>query len=112
MTYAVIEADGRQFVVEPGKYYDLNHISGEPGDVIQLNKVLAIRSQELISLGQPCIRSVAIRGKILKHIKGRKINIFKMKSKKKARKKQGHRQQLTRLLVEKIFQKSFEVTKN
>lgn len=110
MIYAVVEADGKQLLVEPGRYYDLNHIVGEPGDIIQLSKILAFRDQNTIDLGRPCIESVIVRGKILKHIKGRKITVFKMKRKKNTRKKQGHRQQLTRILVEKIFKKSVKPT--
>nr|YP_010197499.1 ribosomal protein L21 [Gracilaria flabelliformis subsp. simplex]UAD85915.1 ribosomal protein L21 [Gracilaria flabelliformis subsp. simplex] len=104
MVYAIIEADGKQIWVEPGKYYDINYIPGEPGDYIQFNKVLVLKQENCIKLGKPCIQSAVIKAKILKHIKGKKITVFKTKSKKNYRKKQGHRQKFTRLLIEKIFQ--------
>nr|YP_009732481.1 50S ribosomal protein L21 [Gracilaria textorii]QHS70990.1 50S ribosomal protein L21 [Gracilaria textorii] len=104
MVYAIIEADGKQIWVEPGKYYDINYIPGEPGDYIQFNKVLILKQENSIKIGKPCIQSVVIKAKILKHIKGKKITVFKTKAKKNSRKKQGHRQKLTRLLIEKIFQ--------
>nr|YP_010198698.1 ribosomal protein L21 [Gracilaria tikvahiae]UAD87931.1 ribosomal protein L21 [Gracilaria tikvahiae]UAD88134.1 ribosomal protein L21 [Gracilaria tikvahiae] len=104
MVYAIIEADGKQIWVEPGKYYDVNYIPGEPGDSIQFNKVLILKQENSIKLGKPCIKSAVIKGKILKHIKGKKITVFKTKSKKNCRRKQGHRQKLTRLLIENIFQ--------
>nr|YP_010195451.1 ribosomal protein L21 [Gracilaria baiana]UAD82848.1 ribosomal protein L21 [Gracilaria baiana] len=104
MVYAIIEADGKQIWIEPGKYYDINYIPGEPGDYIQFNKVLALKQESSIHLGKPCIKSACIKAKILKHIKGKKITVFKAKSKKNCRKKKGHRQKLTRLLIEKVFQ--------
>uniref|UniRef100_A0AAU7YRF4 Large ribosomal subunit protein bL21c n=1 Tax=Gracilaria hainanensis TaxID=2871843 RepID=A0AAU7YRF4_9FLOR len=104
MVYAIIEADGKQIWVEPGKYYDINYIAGEPGDHIKFNKVLVIKQENFIHLGQPCIKSAVIKAKILKHIKGKKITVFKTKPKKNCRKKKGHRQKLTRLLIEEFFQ--------
>nr|YP_009732218.1 50S ribosomal protein L21 [Gracilaria spinulosa]QHS70788.1 50S ribosomal protein L21 [Gracilaria spinulosa] len=104
MVYAIIEADGKQIWVEPGKYYDINYIPGEPGDYIQFNKVLILKQKNSIKIGKPCVQSVTIKAQILKHIKGKKITVFKTKSKKNSRKKQGHRQKLTRLLIDKIFQ--------
>nr|YP_010198522.1 ribosomal protein L21 [Gracilaria pacifica]UAD86938.1 ribosomal protein L21 [Gracilaria pacifica] len=104
MVYAIIEADGKQIWVEPGKYYDVNYIPGEPGDYIQFNKVLVLKKEHSIHLGRPCINSVVIKGKILKHIKGKKITIFKTKPKKNSRRKKGHRQKLTRLLIEEFLQ--------
>nr|YP_009510758.1 ribosomal protein L21 [Gracilaria gracilis]AXI96431.1 ribosomal protein L21 [Gracilaria gracilis] len=104
MVYAIIEADGKQIWVEPGKYYDVNYIPGEPGDYIQFNKVLVLKKEQSIHLGRPCINSVVIKGKILKHIKGKKITIFKTKPKKNSRRKKGHRQKLTRLLIEQFLQ--------
>nr|UAD88755.1 ribosomal protein L21 [Gracilariopsis chorda] len=103
MTYAIIEADGKQFWVQPGKYYDLNYIHGEPGDNIQLNRILVVKQQDNIYLGKPCIKHITIKAKILKHLPGKKINIFKIKPKKNSRKKSGHRQKLTRLLIEEIL---------
>nr|YP_009019536.1 50S ribosomal protein L21 [Gracilaria salicornia]AHH24504.1 50S ribosomal protein L21 [Gracilaria salicornia]UAD87520.1 ribosomal protein L21 [Gracilaria salicornia] len=104
MVYAIIEADGKQIWVEPGKYYDINYIPGEPGDYIQLNKVLAMKQENSIYLGKPCIKSAVIKARILKHIKGKKITVFKAKPKKNCRKKKGHRQKITRLLIEEFLQ--------
>nr|YP_009511167.1 ribosomal protein L21 [Gracilariopsis longissima]AXI97044.1 ribosomal protein L21 [Gracilariopsis longissima]UAD88960.1 ribosomal protein L21 [Gracilariopsis longissima] len=103
MTYAIIEADGKQLWVQPGKYYDLNYIPGQPGDNIQLNRILIVKQQDNIYLGNPCIGSITIKAKILKHLTGRKINVFKTKAKKNYRKKNGHKQKLTRLLIEEIL---------
>nr|YP_010199101.1 ribosomal protein L21 [Crassiphycus usneoides]UAD88550.1 ribosomal protein L21 [Crassiphycus usneoides] len=104
MVYAIIEADGKQIWIEPGKYYDLNYIPGEPGDYIQFNKILVLKQNNYIYLGEPCVESVVIKAKIIKHLKGKKIIVFKTKPKKNSRKKKGYRQKLTRLLIEGFLQ--------
>jgi len=103
MTYAIVEASGKQLLIEPGKFYDLNHIPGEPGDIISFNRVLFFANNQTVKIGVPCLKSTVIKAKILKHFKGRKVTVFKIKPKKNSRCKQGHRQKLTRLLVENIL---------
>nr|YP_009297047.1 ribosomal protein L21 [Ceramium japonicum]AOM66390.1 ribosomal protein L21 [Ceramium japonicum] len=103
MSYAIIEASGRQLWVQPGHFYDLNHICGDPGDIVHLNRVLFYCKNQAIQIGQPCLNNIYVKTKILKHLRGRKVTVFKMKSKKNVRIKNGHRQNMTRLLVEKIF---------
>lgn len=102
MTYAIIETSGKQLWVEPGKFYDIHYINGEPGDTINFHRVLLINQNSTISIGKPCLVSTTVRGKILKHLKGNKITIFKMKEKKNSRIKRGHRQKLTRVFIEEI----------
>ena len=103
MIYAIIEANGRQLWVQPGNFYDFNHISGEPGDIVHLNRVLFYCKDEVVKIGQPCVDNIYVKTKILKHFRGRKVTIFKMKSKKNMRIKNGYRQNLTRLFIEQIF---------
>ena len=100
MNYAIIEISGRQFWIEPGKYYDFNRIPTEPGKKITLNRVLLVNSEGILIIGKPYVNKIKIKGKILEHLRGKKKIIYKMKSKKKTRKKQGHRQELTRVLIE------------
>lgn len=102
MTYAIIDAGGKQIWIQAGRFYDLNYIKGEPGDIVNLNRVLLINKKGDIQIGTPCIESVKIKAKILKHLKGKKITVFKMKPKKNSKSKQGHRQKLTRLLIQDI----------
>nr|QCI06846.1 ribosomal protein L21 [Halydictyon mirabile] len=102
MVYAIIEASGRQLWIEPGKFYDVNYIHGNPGDIISLNRILFLHKNNMFKLGTPCISSNIVKAKILKHLRGRKLIIFKIKPKKNSRIKQGHRQQLTRILIEDI----------
>jgi|TARA_B110001450_G_C17432221_1_gene404358 large subunit ribosomal protein L21 len=102
MKYAIIEVSGRQFWIEAGKYYDLNRIPTELGTQITLNRVLLVNDEGNLLIGKPYLKNVKIEGKILEHLRGRKTIVYKMRPKKKTRKKQGHRQDLTRVLIEDI----------
>jgi large subunit ribosomal protein L21 len=103
MKYAIVEISGRQFWIETGKYYDFNRISIELGKQITLNRVLLLNDEGNILIGKPYLESVKIKGKILEHLRGKKTIVYKMRPKKKTRKKQGHRQELTRVLIEDII---------
>ena len=102
MKYAIVEISGRQFWIETGKYYDLNRIPTELGKEITLNRVLLVNNDGELLIGKPYLESVKVKGKILEHLRGRKTVVYKMRPKKKTRKKQGHRQDLTRVLIEEI----------
>ena len=103
MKYAIVEISGRQFWIEIGKYYDFNKIPTKLGKQITLNRVLLLNDKEEILIGNPYLENVKIKGKILSHLQGPKTIIYKMRSKKKTRKKYGHRQNLTRVLIEEII---------
>jgi large subunit ribosomal protein L21 len=102
MKYAIVEISGRQFWIETGKYYDFNRIPTELGKQIILNRVLLLNNEGNVLIGQPYLNSVTVKGKILEHLRGKKTIVYKMRPKKKTRKKQGHRQELTRVLIEDI----------
>ena len=103
MKYAIVEISGRQFWIETGKYYDFNRISTELGKQIILNRVLLLNNDGEVLIGKPYLETVTIKGKILEHLRGKKTIVYKMRPKKKTRKKQGHRQDLTRILIEDII---------
>ena len=102
MKYAIVEISGRQFWIEKGKYYDFNRIPTELGKEISLNRVLLLNNDGDVSIGKPYLESVQIKGKILEHLRSKKTIVYKMRPKKKTRRKQGHRQELTRVLIEDI----------
>jgi len=97
-----LEISGRQFWIETGKYYDLNRIPTELGKEITLNRVLLLNNDGEVLIGKPFLEDVTITGRVLEHLRDRKKTVYKMRPKKKTRKKQGHRQELTRVLIEKI----------
>jgi large subunit ribosomal protein L21 len=103
MKYAIVEISGRQFWIETGKYYDFNRIPTDLGKQIMLNRVLLLNNNGTLLVGQPYLESVKIKGKILEHFRGKKTIVYKMRPKKKTRKKQGHRQELTRVFIEDII---------
>jgi|TARA_B100000683_G_C11984981_1_gene347241 large subunit ribosomal protein L21 len=102
MKYAIVEISGRQFWIEAGKYYDFNRIPTDLGKQITLNRILLLNDDGNLLIGQPYLESVKIKGKILEHFRGKKTSVYKMRPKKKTRKKQGHRQALTRVFIEDI----------
>ena len=103
MKYAIVEISGRQFWIETGKYYDFNRIPTELGKQVILNRVLLLNDEGTVLVGKPYLETVKIKGKILEHLRGKKIIVYKMRPKKKTRKKQGHRQDLTRVFIEDII---------
>ena len=102
MKYAIVEISGKQFWVEIGKYYDFNKIPTELGKEIILNRVLLINNYGKVSIGQPYLSNVEVTGRILKQLRDKKRIVYKMHSKKKTRRKKGHRQELTRVIIENI----------
>lgn len=102
MTYAIIETSGTQLRVEPGRFYDVNRVAAEVDDTLTLDQVLLVRNGDELEVGAPIVEGATVTVKVLSHLRGRKIIVYKMRPKKKTRKKQGHRQELTRLLVESI----------
>jgi large subunit ribosomal protein L21 len=102
MTYAVIEICGKQLKVEPGRFYDLDRINQEVDSELVVDKVLLIHHEDQIHVGQPYVDGASIKGTILDHHRGKKVIVYKMKPKKKTRKKRGHRQELTRFMIDSI----------
>lgn len=102
MSYAIIEAGGTQIRVEPGRFYEINHLDGQPNDDYVIDKVLMVKDGEAVTIGQPYVEGATVEGEILSHRRGRKVIVYKMQPKKKTRKKRGHRQELTRLMIKSI----------
>ncbi|MEM7064385.1 MAG: 50S ribosomal protein L21 [Cyanobacteria bacterium P01_B01_bin.77] len=102
MAYAIIEASGTQLRVEPGRFYDINRLAVDEDASITIDKVLLVNDGDYTSIGQPLIDGASVTGTVMRHLRGKKVIVYKMKPKKKTRKKRGHRQELTRLMIETI----------
>jgi len=102
MTYAIIETGGKQIRVEPGRFYDVERLPIEPEQDFAIEKVLFLQNDGDVSIGQPLVEGATVEATVMRHLRGRKIIVYKMQTKKKTRKKQGHRQELTRLMVNSI----------
>jgi large subunit ribosomal protein L21 len=102
MTYAIIETGGKQMRVEPGRFYDIELLPGEADSTVSIDKVFLLENNGTIQIGQPLVAGVTVQGTIMRHYRARKIIVYKMQPKKKTRKKRGHRQEVTRLMIDSI----------
>ena len=100
--YAIVEASGQQFWVQPNRYYDLDRINAEVDSTVTLENVLLVKDATGATLGHPFITGATVELKVMAHRRGPKIIVYKMKPKKKTRRKNGHRQELTRVMVQSI----------
>ncbi len=102
MTYAIIETGGKQMRVEPGRFYDVELLPGAVDSTVTIDKVFLLANDGDIQIGQPLVAGVTVEGTILRHYRARKVIVYKMQPKKKTRKKRGHRQEMTRLMIDSI----------
>jgi len=101
-TYAIVEASGQQFWLQPNRYYDLDRLQAAVDDTVTLDNVLLVKDSNGTTLGQPYIKDAKVELKVMDHRRGPKIIVYKMRPKKKTRRKNGHRQELTRVMVQSI----------
>lgn len=100
--YAIIETGGKQLMVEEGQEIFVEKLDVEAGETVVFNEVVAIKNRTL-RVGTPYVAGATVTAKVEKHGKGKKIKIFKYVAKKgSTRKRQGHRQPYTKLVVETI----------
>jgi large subunit ribosomal protein L21 len=99
---AIVEACGRQYQLEAGRFIDIDLSDYEPGQEFVFDKVLMLVDGKSSTVGTPHIEGAKVTGKVLSHGKGSKIIVYKMRPKKRTRKKQGHRQEFTRVLIDRI----------
>ncbi len=103
MAYAVIATGGKQYRVEPGRFFDVEKVAAEEQASFTLDQVLLLVSDTgEVTVGRPLVEGAVVQTTVLQHGKGRKVVIYKMRPKKHYRRKKGHRQPFTRLMVETI----------
>ena len=100
--YAIAETSGQQFWFEVDKYYDIDRLNAKEKDKITLDKILLIKDKDNVSIGKPYIKNAKIELEVVSHKRDKKIIVYKMRPKKKPRRKMGHRQELTRVMVKSI----------
>ncbi len=101
--YAIVEIAGKQYKVTEGRYLDVDQLNQEDGAQITLDQVLLIGNDGAApQIGQPLVQGASVKATVLKSGKDKKIIVYKMKRKKGYRRKQGHRQEFTRIQVDKI----------
>tara|TARA_B100001989_G_C24350685_1_gene369505 strand:+ start:215 stop:538 length:324 start_codon:yes stop_codon:yes gene_type:complete len=100
--YAIVEINNKQYKVEEGKYIEVDLMAQEPGAKVTLDRVLMVSDGKSVNMGKPIIEGASISAEVLGNIKSKKVIVYKMRPKKGYRRKQGHRQQFTKLKIEKI----------
>lgn len=99
--YAIIETGGKQIKVEEGQTIYVEKLNAEAGETVTFDKVLFVGG-ETVKVGSPVVEGATVTAKVAEQGRGKKIIVFKYKPKKNYRKKQGHRQPYTKVVIEKI----------
>jgi len=100
--YAIVEIAGQQFKVEKNNQIFVHRLEGEEGASLDFDKVLLIEDGKSIKVGTPTVEGAKVSAKIISHLKGDKVIVFKKKRRKGYKKKNGHRQYLTKISIESI----------
>jgi large subunit ribosomal protein L21 len=100
--YAIVDIAGKQFKVAKDQYIYAPKMDGEAGASVSFDRVLLVDNGGTISIGAPTVAGVTVSGKILEHVKGNKVIVFKKKRRKGYVVKNGHRQQYTKVQIESI----------
>ncbi|MBL7853565.1 MAG: 50S ribosomal protein L21 [Cyclobacteriaceae bacterium] len=100
--YAIVDIAGKQFKVAKDQYIYAPKMEGEAGSAVSFDKVLLVDNGGKVDVGAPTVKGLKVTGKILEHVKGNKVIVFKKKRRKGYAVKNGHRQQFTKVQIESI----------
>ncbi len=100
--YAIVDFAGKQYKVEKDKYIYTSKLDAKEGDAVDFDKVLLVDNNGKVKVGTPTVKGSKVSGKVLEHVKGDKVIVFKKKRRKGYKVKNGHRQQFTKVLIENI----------
>ena len=103
--YAIVEIAGQQFKVAKDQKVYVHRLQGEEGSSLSFDKVYLLDDGTQVTLGAPAITGASVEAKVVKHLKGDKVIVFKKKRRKGYRVKNGHRQSLTEILIQSISAK-------
>ncbi len=100
--YALVEIQGKQYKAQEGAMLKVDKINKEAGESVEFDSVLMIADGDTIKVGQPYVKDAKVTAVLDEQVKGKKVLVYKFKRRKGYRKKQGHRQQYTQLLIKEI----------
>ncbi len=100
--YAVIETGGKQYKVSPGDRILVEKLPGKAGDPVVFDRVLLIVNDEEVHIGRPVVEGARVEGTLTRQTRGRKVIVFKFRPKQRYRRKKGHRQHYSEILIERI----------
>ena len=109
--YAVVNSGGKQYKVQQGQILRVEKISGDVGSPVSFDRVLMFSDGENVSIGQPALENIAVEGHIVEQGKAKKVLVFKYKKRKRYRRKKGHRQEFTAVLIDRIKPKDSKTAK-
>ena len=100
--YAIVEIAGKQFKVSQNQQLYTPQLNIEAGEAVVFDKVLLVEEDKKVAIGTPTVAGAKVTGKVLDHVRGDKIIVFKKKRRQGYKKTQGHRQDYTKVLIERI----------
>jgi len=100
--YAVVQTGGKQYKVAEGDTIEVNRVSGDAGSALTIDNVMILNQDGSVKIGSPTIEGAKVEAEVIKHTRGPKLIIWKMKRRKGYRNKNGHRQDLSLLKINKI----------
>lgn len=100
--YAIVDIAGKQYKVETDKFIYTDLLDAEEGSNVQFDNVLLVDQDGKVTVGLPTVSGVKVSGQVLSHVKGDKVIVFKKKRRKGYKKRNGHRQQYTKVLIQSI----------
>jgi large subunit ribosomal protein L21 len=100
--FAIVEIAGQQFKVEKDQKIFVHRLQAEAGSSVEFDNVYLTQDGDKVTVGAPAIDGLKVKAKVLDHLKGDKVIVFKKKRRKGYKKKNGHRQYLTQLQIEAI----------
>ncbi len=102
MKYAIVESGGKQYRAVEGETIEVDLLPLEVGHSVELSQVLLVANDGAVHIGQPTVGGAMVKATVVDHVKGRKILVFKYKTRVRYRRKKGHRQHYTRLQINEI----------
>ncbi len=103
--YAIVDVAGQQFKVTKDQKIFVHRLDGEEGAEVEFDKVLLIDNDDKVEVGEPVVKGAIIRGKILEHLRGDTVKVFKKKRRKGYKVLKGHREYLSHVLIDEIIEK-------
>ncbi|MFA8299026.1 MAG: 50S ribosomal protein L21 [Hyphomicrobiales bacterium] len=101
--YAIVEIAGQQFKVEEKQNVFVHRLEQEEGSVVEFDRVLLVDNDGKINVGTPVVEGAKVAAKVIEHLKGDKVTVFKKKRRKGYQKSNGHRQCFSKIQIENII---------
>ena len=109
MSFAIIETGGKQYKVSTSKILEIEKLDAKKGETIKFKNVLLLNDNKNTEIGNPSVEGATVEAKLLDNVKDRTILIFHKRRRKNSRKKNGHRQQHSKIQITKILAKGGKV---